>query len=244
MLLDSPHVRAPGHDEEASEVFARLLEATDDSQVRIGRRCKLLVREALMLKSPPMKSTWCCSMWAWSRRKREVAASRFLATLLLIWTEQNVTVGDSAAEGRRSKPRTTRATRPNVSLLEEDSVMGKTAAQGLKRVFVEQDGKVVAVSVGVELVRDMWCVIAGFLKDHNVEAAAGCGKALCGSPACWASVPLEHREAVRDVHEVTDRVGDGNVKGRLGSTKTSQGKHNRRRLGKGFVPCAVSLSTP
>ena len=49
-----------------------------------------------------------------------------------------------------------------------------------------------------------------------MEAAADCTEDLCGSPACWAWVPLEHREAVLVVHEVTDRVGEGNVKGRPG----------------------------
>ena len=42
-----------------------------------------------------------------------------------MWTEQNVTVGESATEGRRNKPRTTRAASPHVSLLEEDSEKGK-----------------------------------------------------------------------------------------------------------------------
>ena len=38
------------------------------------------VEKALMLKSPPMKCTLCCTTWAWRRRRREVEASRFLAT--------------------------------------------------------------------------------------------------------------------------------------------------------------------
>ena len=37
------------------------------------------------------------------------------------------------------------------------------------------------------------------------------GEDSCGSPTCWAWVPLEHREAVVAVHVVTDRVGEGNV---------------------------------
>ena len=41
------------------------------------------VEKALMLKPPPMKSTSCRTMPAWKRyKKRDVAASRFLATLL------------------------------------------------------------------------------------------------------------------------------------------------------------------
>ena len=93
----------------------------------------------------------------------------------------------------------------------------------------------------MELVRNMWCVIVGFLKDHHMEVAAGCGKNLCGFSACWAWVPLEHRRTVLVVHEVTDRVGEGDVKGRLGFTKTCHRKHNGRRLGKGFVPGAVGV---
>ena len=37
----------------------------------------------------------------------------------------------------------------------------------LKRVFVEQDGQVVAVSVSVELVGDVRSVISGFMEDHT-----------------------------------------------------------------------------
>ena len=61
-----------------------------------------------------------------ARCKREVEASRFLATLFRTWTEQNVTVGEAESEGRRSRPRTTRAAIPHVSLLEEASEMVKT----------------------------------------------------------------------------------------------------------------------
>ena len=71
----------------------------------------------------------------------------------------------------------------------------------------------------MELARDVRNVV-GFLQNHCVEAATECGEDLRGSPASWAWVPLEHREAVLVVHEVTDRVGEGNVKGRLGGTKT------------------------
>ena len=38
------------------------------------------VEKALMLKSPPMKSTSCRTTWAWRRCKRDVAALLFLAT--------------------------------------------------------------------------------------------------------------------------------------------------------------------
>ena len=41
--------------------------------------------------------------------------------------------------------------------------------------LLSQDDEVVAVGAGVELVRsrDMWCVIAGFLKDHHGVAIEG-----------------------------------------------------------------------
>ena len=43
--LDSPRVRAPGHDEEASAVFVRLVKATNAPHVSSARRCKLGVGE-------------------------------------------------------------------------------------------------------------------------------------------------------------------------------------------------------
>ena len=45
----------------------------------------------------------------------------------------------------------------------------------LERVFVEQDGKVIAISVSVELTRDVRDVVAGFLESHCVEATTDCG---------------------------------------------------------------------
>ena len=83
--------------------------------------------------------------------------------------------GESATDGRRSMPRTTRPSSPPVSLL---------------------DGQVVTVSVGVELVGDMRSVITSFLEDHHVEAPAGGTADLRGLLASWAWVPLEHGEAV------------------------------------------------
>ena len=93
---------------------------------------------------------------------------------------------------------------------------------------------VVAVGVGVELVRDMWSVITGFLEDHCMEAAAGYSKNLCGLLARWAWVPLEHGEAVLVVHEVADRVGEGTLPASM--------KHSGRRFGKWFAPCAVGVA--
>ena len=47
---------------------------------------------------------------------------------------------------------------------------GEDRGAGFKRVFVEQDGEVVAVGVGVELVRDMRYMTTGFLEDHSMES--------------------------------------------------------------------------
>ena len=68
VFLDSPCVRALRRDEEASAVFVKLVKTTSAPQERIARSCDLstntsrTVKKALMLKSPPMKSTWCCTM--------------------------------------------------------------------------------------------------------------------------------------------------------------------------------------
>ena len=56
-----------------------------------------------------------------------------------------------------------------------------------------------------EILRVTWATgtflyLPGFLKDHNMEAAAGCGKNLCGFSACWVWIPLE----LLVVHGVTD----------------------------------------
>ena len=67
-----------------------------------------------------------------------------------------MTVGESATDGRRGKPRTTRTASPHVSLLVEASEMGEDSGARFERVLVEQDGEVVAVSVGVEALRDVW----------------------------------------------------------------------------------------
>ena len=58
----------------------------------------------------------------------------------------------------------------------------------------------------MKLAKAMWCVIAGFVKDHHMEAAASCGKDPCGSSACWAWVPLEHKEAVLVVHDTQRHI--------------------------------------
>ena len=84
--------------------------------------------KVLMSKSPPMKSMEWWIMCSRRRCKREIDASRFSATLPRRWAEQNVTMGDSTTDGRRSKPRATSAAVPHLSLLVKASEMRKTAA--------------------------------------------------------------------------------------------------------------------
>ena len=83
---------------------------------------------------------------------------------------------------------------------------GEDRAARNERVLVEEDGEVVAVSVSVEVVRDMRYVIPGFVKDHSMEASTGSRNDLGAVLASWAWIPLEHREAVLVVHVVTDGV--------------------------------------
>ena len=49
-------------------------------------------------------------------------------------------------------------------------------------------------------------------------------------------VPLEHGEAVFVVHEVTDGVGEGHVKSRLGGTNSRHGSTTGNGLGKSSAP--------
>ena len=88
------------------------------------------VEYALMLKSPPMKSTLCCIMWLCSRRGRSLEASRFLATALWMCTE-HVTVGVPESE-LRSGPRTMSRTILHVLLLVESSLKASTTGSGPK----------------------------------------------------------------------------------------------------------------
>ena len=103
-------------------------------------------------------------------------ASRFLATTLWICTELKVTVGAPERERRRRSPRTTRAAMPHESLLDEASVMARTAN---------------AACVRDELVRDSWRMITGFLKDGRVNrphaAAIICVEFLRAGPRSTGS---------------------------------------------------------
>ena len=89
---------------------------------------------AALLKSPPTKSKSSSFMCAYSRWRSEVAASRFLATMLCKWTEQNVTVFGASTGGLRRSPRTTNAARP----LFDDQVLDRVWQE---RVIVEEDGQ-------------------------------------------------------------------------------------------------------
>ena len=63
-------------------------------------------------------------MCAYSRWRSEVAASRFLATMLCKWTEQNVTVLGAPTGGLRRCPQTALVVRPHVVLLVDSSMTG------------------------------------------------------------------------------------------------------------------------
>ena len=96
---------------------------------------------------------------------------------------------------------------------------GEGDSARLKRVLVEQDGQVVAVSVGMELASDVRNVVTSFLEDRRVEAATGGTEGLCGPLASQAGVPLEHEEAIPTVPVIAYRIGERDVKVGLGNTK-------------------------
>ena len=140
------------------------------------------VEKALMLKSPPMKSMLCCTMWAWESPWKRVEASRFLATMLWTWTEQNVTMrglkvrGDAADHEQPGQP----------------SSMGLCWKSEVR----------ITASVRNELVREKWSMVAGFMKDDRMESSASRRNDVRGILECWARIPLEYREAVLMMHEV------------------------------------------
>ena len=79
---------------------------------------------------------------------------------------------------------------------------GEDCSIGLECANVEQDGEIGTDSVRNELVRDVWSVVAGFLKDDSMESPAGRRKDMCGILARRAWIPLKHREAVLMMHEI------------------------------------------
>ena len=228
LFMDSPCVRAPRHDEEAGAVFVGLVEATSVPQVSIAKGCNFRVGEHVT-DSGKSAHVEVDTDEVKIVPRQHGGGTRGMLLHHVSWRlccgkrlSKMRTAEESATEGRRSQPRTTRAASLHVSL--------HNGSTWLERVFVERDGKIVAISASVELARVVRNVVAGFLENTACED-------LCGSPARWAWVPLELREMVLVVHEVTGKVGEANVKGRLGGAKTCHGKHKRRPLGKGFIPC-------
>ena len=73
---------------------------------------------------------------------------------------------------------------------------GEDSSVGLERVLVEQDGKVGAARARNELVRDSWSMITGFLQDDRMASSQAAAEFVWECFACWAWIPLQHREAV------------------------------------------------
>ena len=114
-----------------------------------------------------------------------------------------MTVGVPKKGRRRKSPRTTRTAIPPRVLACRSSVKSKYCSVGLGCVPVEQDDQVCVTCVRDELVRDLGHVITGFLWDNRMKPTASRRNNLGGVPACWAWVPLKHRETVSMMHEVT-----------------------------------------
>ena len=113
----------------------------------------------------------------------------------------------------------------------------------LERVLVKQEGEVSADSVRNELARDMWSMIAGFLKGDRMKSSASRRKDVCRILACWARIPLEQREAVLVMHEVAVCVETGAMPAELSLRKTRHRKYRRHGVGKGFINVRAALLT-
>ena len=112
---------------------------------------------------------------------------------------------------------------------------GERDSTRLNRVFVEQNGQVVTVSVGVELVDDVRSVITGFLEDHHVEATASDTEDLRGPWSTERRYSLCMRSLTESVSGMSN-VGLG--------TKPQHGEHNKQRLGEEVEPpgsCGVGV---
>ena len=158
----------------------------------------------------------------------EVEASRFWATTLWTWTEQNVTVGVPERVGPRSSPRTTNAAILPRVLAGRGLGDGEDSAVGLERVLVEQDSEIGAARVRDEMVRDSRNT--GSLEDDRMKSTAGRRKDLRGILARWVRVPLEHRDAVLVMHEVAVRVEEGAIPAGSGLRKTHHQQNVRHRF--------------
>ena len=151
LFMDSPCVRAPRHDEEAGAVFVGLVEATSVPQVSIAKGCNFRVGEHVTdsgksahvevdtdeLKIVPRQHGGGTRGMLLHHVSWRLCCGKRLSKMR--------TAEESATEGRRSQPRTTRAASPHVSL--------HNGSTWLERVFVERDGKIVAISASVELAR-------------------------------------------------------------------------------------------
>ena len=139
-------------------------------KIHVSENTSPTVENALMLKSPPMKSTLCCSHVAMQPSVEE-QWKHHISWPLTLWmcTEQNVTVGVPESEGRRNRPRTMSRTIPHVPLLVESSLKARIYRVGLEGVLVEQDSKVRVASVCNELIGGVRNMIIGFLKSNRME---------------------------------------------------------------------------
>ena len=79
-------------------------------------------------------------------------------------TEQNVTVGVPERDGRRSRARTMSSTIAPRIFARRVGLEREDCGVRLKGVLVEQDSKVHVVGVRSEVIRDVWYMVAGFLK--------------------------------------------------------------------------------
>ena len=98
VCIHTPFIWTLWHEDKPSAPHKNELPSAENSG---SENTSPTVDKALVLKSPPMKSTLCCFMYPRKRRRNSVEASRFLATTLWMCTEQNVTVGVPEREGRR-----------------------------------------------------------------------------------------------------------------------------------------------
>ena len=149
-------------------------------------------------------------------------------------TEQNVTVGDPERDGRRRRPRTISKTIPHVPLLVELSLHHGVR---LKGVFIEQDSKVCIACAHKELLRDVWDLITGFLKNNCMVRTTCSGDNVSRISARRAWIPLEEGKAKLMMHEITVRCINLTVPIRFGLTKVHQRKNEGSRFRKRASPC-------
>ena len=153
-----------------------------------------------------------------------------------------MTVGELESEERRSRPRTTRAANPHMSLLEEASEMVKTAASGSNVSMLSRIERSAPPVLRNGLLRDLWSVVAGFLRDDSMKPSTGRCDNLGGVPACWVWVPLKHRETVLMMYEITVCVEKRAVPAGFGLRNTRHRKYRGHGFRKGFMTRAGSVA--